>query len=132
MEQFVAVDASILKDSRLGEHGFNVSPSGFREIHYQEYAAKISQLVPVFSEFRQILRDQSGKEFPRMIEGRLMFFGDGTGVLEEHYYTKLINGRYGYEPRYYRFGCEHKHEQIGTSWPRCSICGQLSLLHHGD
>lgn len=127
MEQFVTVDASILKDSRFGEHGFNAAPSGFREIHFQDYAVKMSQKVPVFTEFRQMLHDQAGKEFPRMIEGRLMFFGDGTGVMEEFFYTKLVNGRYGYEPHYYVFGCDHKPSQAQADGRRhCMICGEIT------
>lgn len=148
MDQIVNVgeDAATFPEwlQKFGVHDFNTAPVGWREIHLQEYAQKAHSYSPQFIDFRQMLRLQDGTELKRMIQGTLWFYSDGTGLMVEFEYTKLVNGRYGFEPRYYAFGCAHiwgaaltPEEQARLidqhdHGYKCQKCGYFEMVNSSD
>lgn len=88
---------------QFGSGHYNSAPVGFKEIDLQKYAPMATQYVPKYVESRQMLYYADGTALPRMIQGILIFFSNGKGIMEELYWDGKT-----YTPHYYMFGCDHE------------------------
>ena len=104
------------------DHG-NVAPPNFRRISQLQAVRETrwGSYSPKYTEHRQILRDEFGKKFDKMIPVQLIYFWDGTGVgIQKQYWDKE-------NPiQFWAFGCTHDYREL-----RKKECSERGIYHAG-